>query len=108
MVVVLVLVESAAVNLVGLVVPLVGDVVPGDVPKSQVLIIVLEDDPDTYSVVIHGVYIRYMNSNYTHGWHNINHLVYLFHITSDDPTQTSTKCSLIGIVVGTLVILFFF
>ena len=57
MVVVVVLVESAAVNPVGSVVPLVGGVVPGDVPKSQVLIIVLEDDPDTYSVVIHGVYI---------------------------------------------------
>ena len=52
-VVVVVVVESAVVNPVGLVVPLVGDVVPGDVPKSQVLIIVLEDDPDTYSVVIH-------------------------------------------------------
>ena len=54
-------VESVVVNpvivFVESVVPPVEDVLPGDVPKSQVVVVVLEDDPDTYSVIIHGVYI---------------------------------------------------
>lgn len=61
-----VVVESVVVNpvivFVESVVPPEEDVLPGDVPKSQVLINVL--DPDTYSVITWGFIIHYMNSNY--------------------------------------------
>ena len=52
----MVVVESVVVNpvivFVESVVPPVEDVLPGVVPKSQVVINVLDDRPDTYSVTI--------------------------------------------------------
>ena len=45
-------VVSPVIGFVGLVVPPVEDVLPGDVPKSQVVVNVLEDDPMMWSVII--------------------------------------------------------
>ena len=108
--VVVVVVESVVVNpvivFVESVVPPVEDVLPGDVPKSQVVVVVLEDDPDTYSV---GCIYNNMNSNYVHLW--VAQLTTLIYITRHNYSispliiQMSTKCSPTGIVVGTLVIL---
>ena len=45
-------VVSPVIGSVGLVIPPVEDVLPGDVPKSQVVVNVLEDDPMMWSVII--------------------------------------------------------